>query len=119
VAEAEGSPPDAELAVVVCSDEEIRSLNQRFLAKDAATNVLSFGAADPDDPRLPGVPLQLGDVVISLDTAEREAEEAGIDPGERVKRLAVHGILHLFGHDHESHTDAKRMQALEDGYLAP
>lgn len=118
VAESEGAPPDSELAVLVCSDSEITSLNRAYTGKDRATNVLAFAGSDPQDLHAEGAPLQIGDVVVSLETAEREAQEAGLEPASRLERLVVHGILHLFGHDHESDADAKKMQALEDAYLA-
>jgi rRNA maturation RNase YbeY len=119
VAEAEGAPERSELAIVLCSDEEILRLNRKFRGRNSATNVLAFSARDPRDPQIEGEPVQIGDVVVSLDTATREALAAGIEPAERVKRLVVHGILHLFGHNHESQGGQAEMEALEEHYLMP
>jgi len=64
-------------------------------------------------------PFLLGDVVISVDTAEREAKFSGIQFGERFLQLLVHGILHLFGFDHEdNHVEAARMEAKNDEIMS-
>lgn len=91
-------------------DPGIRDLNQRFRGKDKATNVLSFPMQEGEFTEItPGL---LGDVVISLDTAEQEANAAGISLDERMSQLLVHGILHLLGFDHETGaTDADQMEA--------
>ncbi|MGB8414059.1 MAG: rRNA maturation RNase YbeY, partial [Candidatus Binatus sp.] len=87
----------------------------------AATDVLSFSqieqaGAAPLDPRSvknsPGLPV--GDVVISIDTAIRDAREFRVSPASRLRRLLIHGFLHLIGYDHErSASDARRMFARE------
>lgn len=80
-------------------DAQIRDLNQTYRGIDAPTNVLSFPMQEGEFSDLtPGL---LGDVVISCETAEREADEAGIDISERMSQLLIHGILHLVGYDHE------------------
>ncbi len=90
-------------------DDGIRDLNRTYRNKDKATNVLSFpmqeGAFSDITPGL------LGDVVISLDTAAREASEAGITVDERMSQLLIHGILHLLGFDHEQGEEAAKKMA--------
>jgi probable rRNA maturation factor len=81
--------------VLVTTDREMRGLNHRFRKKNAATDVLSFPAA-----RNPGEQIA-GDIAISAETAVRNARRAGHSGGEEIKVLALHGILHLAGFDHE------------------
>lgn len=83
----------------VCSDDEIRRLHREYFGEDTPTNVISFAQREGDFADVE--PQMLGDVVISYDTARRDAEEAGGDPGEEVAYLLLHGVLHLLGYDHE------------------
>ena len=77
----------------------MRIINREYLAKDRPTNVISFSLQEGD---FGGVnPLALGDVIVSADTAAREAEEGGMAFFERLSFLLLHGILHLCGYDHE------------------
>ncbi len=90
---------DHELSIVITDDAQVRELNRTYRGKDEPTNVLSFPMQEGEFSDItPGL---LGDVVISLDTAEAEAIAAGISTHERMSQLLVHGILHLFGFDHE------------------
>ena len=99
-----------ELAVALVSDAKMRSLNLRFRGRDRATDVLSFPAdTGPSLPR--SVPRHLGDVVIAKGVATRQARAAGHSLGTEVRRLALHGLLHLLGYDHER--DDGRMMRLE------
>ena len=100
---------DHEISIVITGDEEIRELNANFRGMDKPTNVLSFPMQEGEFSDItPGL---LGDVVISLDRAEHEAGQAGISRDERMSQLLVHGILHLFGFDHEQgEDDADRME---------
>jgi len=112
---------DCELSLTLASDRAIRKLNRDFRGIDAATDVLSFsqieqaGAAPPDPlivKNSPGLPV--GDVVISIDTAVRQAREFHVSPASRLRRLLIHGFLHLIGYDHERSTaEARRMFARE------
>jgi probable rRNA maturation factor len=98
--------------LVFTDDEEIRALNRDFRKHDRATDVLSFHLqelAGQDDPAGDGI--ELGDIVISVETARRRAHGKRL-VGE-LERLAVHGLCHLFGHDHKKPTEAKVMFALE------
>lgn len=104
--EATGAAP-AEIGVLVCDDATIRSLNRRYRARDAATDVLAF----PSRTAQPEGPPYLGDVAISLETAARQARTAGVTLARELQQLLLHGVLHLCGYDHE--TDAGEMRALE------
>ncbi|MRR05400.1 MAG: rRNA maturation RNase YbeY [Deltaproteobacteria bacterium] len=101
---------DSELSVTIVGDRSIRRLNRDYRGFDKPTNVLSFpmSAGDFSDVN----PELLGDVVISADTAFREAEEQGISFFERLGFLLLHGILHVTGYDHErsGEAEAKRME---------
>jgi probable rRNA maturation factor len=108
--------PDAELSVVIVDDDEIATLNRTYLNRQGPTNVIAFsmreGAYADISPQL------LGDVVISIETAHRESEEADIDPWSRFDQLLVHGILHLFGYKHETdETEAARMEEKSEELL--
>ncbi len=90
---------DHELSIVITDDAQVRDLNRTYRGKDTSTNVLSFPMQEGEFSDItPGL---LGDVVISLDTARAEAQEAGISTDERISQLLIHGILHLMGFDHE------------------
>ncbi len=89
------------MAVALVGDRKMRDLNRRFRGTDAVTDVLAF-PADPV-PRPPGSghrPL-LGDVVIATGRARRQARAAGLTETQEWRRLALHGLLHLLGYDHE------------------
>ena len=105
-----------ELSILITGDEQIHELNRDYRGKDKPTNVLSF----PMDSGVDGIETDmLGDIVISVDTAEREASEMGITYHERIYELLVHGLLHLLGYDHEiSDKEEKRMQKEEKRILS-
>ena len=86
----------------IVSDRSIRDLNRRYRDSDRATDVLAF-AADPIPPELAGEEegAYLGDLVVSAETAARQAREAGVAFDDEIRVLAVHGYLHLLGYDHE------------------
>lgn len=107
-------PTGIEVSMALVDDDRIRELNCRFRGKDAPTDVLSFGM---DDHEVPGEPAVLGDIVISLETASREAPEPG-GLGRHAMVLAIHGLLHLLGYDHENDDDAREMEAREREILA-
>ncbi len=96
---------DCELSIVLCSDEHIRPLNLSWRGKDAATDVLSFPQEDQ---------VLLGDLVVSVDTAARQAAERDHSLGDELRVLLVHGLLHLLGYDHEtSREDLEEMSLAE------
>lgn len=108
-----GCPEGTELSVSIVGDRSIRIINREYLARDRPTNVISFSLQEGEC--LGGNPLALGDVIISADTAAREAEEGGLSFFERLSFLLLHGILHLCGYDHErsGEAEAKKMQQKE------
>jgi rRNA maturation RNase YbeY len=116
----------AELSILLTTDAAIRKLNSAFRGKDMPTDVLSFPQLDDGaEPRgshaeLREVandaapPVMLGDVVISLTTAIRQARAMRLPPELRLRALLIHGLLHLLGYDHErSSAEARRMFARE------
>jgi probable rRNA maturation factor len=108
-----GCPEETELSVSIVGDRSIRIVNREYLGKDRPTNVISFSLQEGD---FGGVnPHTLGDVIISADTAAREAEEGGLTFFERLSFLLMHGILHLCGYDHErsGELEAQKMQQKE------
>jgi probable rRNA maturation factor len=98
---------DAELSVLLCSDEEIRQLNRRYRRKDKSTDVLAFPMQELPF-RAPAGAL-LGDVVISLPTATRQAAEGDRPIIEEVTFLLAHGLLHLLGYDHATKRQEREM----------
>jgi probable rRNA maturation factor len=104
----------ASATLVFTDDQEIRVLNRVYRKHDRATDVLSFHLQDlhgETDPTAAGAGFNLGDIVISVETARRRA--AGKRLGGELERLAIHGLCHLFGHDHKRPSQAKIMRALE------
>jgi len=99
---------DAELSILITDDNHIAELNRRFLKKKGPTNVLAFPIRD-DDPTEPET-LMLGDIVISLDAAMRDAKKAGESLTRINDRLLIHGLLHLVGYDHERSEEAVKME---------
>jgi len=115
--------PAAIISVALVDDLRIAELNRRHLGHDGPTDVLAFDlrdAADQDDSNGDGFlrgELE-GDVVISVETAMREARRRGHEPDAEVALYAVHGILHLLGYDDHQDRDAARMHVVEDEILA-
>ncbi len=105
---------NVEISITLTDDETIRQINKEWRGKDKSTDVLSFPLDEEDTP--PGYKYRLlGDVVISIPYAIRQAKEIGFTPKEEVLRLLIHGILHLLGYDHEtSEEDARIMFSLQD-----
>ena len=102
--------PEGELSIVLVDDPQIAELNQEFLSRTGATNVIAFPMQEGRFANLN--PSLLGDVVISVDAASREAGAAGLGLEERLTQLLVHGLLHLCGYDHERDAvEARRMAA--------
>jgi probable rRNA maturation factor len=102
----------AELTVSLVGDAEMQRLNREYRGKDRPTDVLAFALRE--GRRAPGDETVLGDVVISLDTAARQARQHRVSTADEVRTLLIHGMLHLLGYDHErSAAAARRMQAVE------
>ena len=104
-----------ELSLLLVSDAAIRKLNCAHRARDAATDVLSFPQEEPRAARRASGPI--GDVVISLPTALRQAKAGGWSLALELRRLLAHGLLHCLGHDHERPAQARRMAAAERALL--
>ena len=111
----EGVLTGSDLTIVVSDDETLQRLNLEFMGIDAPTDVLSFPAdfVDPDTKRR-----YLGDVVISLPRAQAQAPENGQSVQDELLLLAVHGILHLLGHDHGEPEEKERMWAAQSEVLS-
>lgn len=93
----------------------MRSLNRRYRGIDRTTDVLSFPLLGPDDPRK--ATDLLGDIVISVPRAAVQANQAGHSLREELDRLAIHGLLHLLGYDHELGIAAARRMATRERWL--
>ena len=106
-------PDDTELSIVIVGDRVIRSINRDYLGKNNPTNVISFSLREGQFGDIN--PAALGDVIISADTANNEAQLGGIIFFERLCCLLTHGVLHLFGFDHErsGENEARRMASKE------
>ncbi|MCD6294614.1 MAG: rRNA maturation RNase YbeY [Deltaproteobacteria bacterium] len=109
---------DKELSILFTGDEHMAALNRQYRDKEGPTDVLSFPMGeDLDGETAPALfePVMLGDVVVSVDTALRDAEELEESFERTVDRLLIHGILHLLGYDHEkSQVDAMCMTKEEE-----
>ncbi|MEZ4279494.1 MAG: rRNA maturation RNase YbeY [Myxococcota bacterium] len=101
----------SELSIALVDDAAIGALNAQYRGKPRPTDVLSFSLVEGDFADRRG--RLLGDVVISVDTAARQASERRRSLDDTVAKLLVHGVLHLLGHDHEADDEARRMRAEE------
>lgn len=112
---------DAEVSVLFTDDAFIRELNQQWRGIDEPTDVLSFPMMDPDSDvdrtKVPGIPDVLGDIVISLETARRQAEIANKTLRQEIELLLVHGMLHLLGYDHAEPDEEAAMWKKQDAIL--
>jgi probable rRNA maturation factor len=104
---------DKEVSLSFVDDKTIQQLNQKYLGKDKPTNVLSFPLQEGEFTCIN--PQILGDVVISIDTAQKDATAGGLSLEEEIEFLAIHGLLHLLGYNHEQTTkeETKKMRAKE------
>jgi probable rRNA maturation factor len=106
-----------EASLKLANDAEVQELNQRYRGKDKPTNVLSFPYGDDWPEAAAGETAPLGDIIIARETLEREAAEEHMPVGHHLAHLVVHGILHLFGFDHEDDAEAEEMEQLEGEIL--
>jgi rRNA maturation RNase YbeY len=101
--------PDAELSILLVDDQQIANLNKEYLNRKGSTNVIAFPMREGQFNEI--TPNLLGDVVISVETAAKEAKTSGISMQKRFNQLLIHGILHLLGYDHEqTQAEADRME---------
>ena len=91
---------DGELSVLFCSDDKIRALNRDFRGKDSATDVLSFELGTVYEDEDGNSRYAAGDIAVSVDFLFKNAADFKVSPDEELKRLLIHGILHLEGMDH-------------------
>ena len=107
---------ESELSILLVDDDEIQRLNREYLCRDRPTNVLAFAMREGENQHLN--PALLGDVVVSTETAQREALQRDVTLEEELALLLVHGILHLLGYDHENEpAEAAQMEAKEEEVL--
>jgi probable rRNA maturation factor len=119
----EGYPDETEVTVLLVSDDEMASYNERFLERSGPTDVLAF----PVEELMPGVvpdqdhngpPLVIGDVIVAPAYVGRQAAEHGNGFGDEMALMVAHGILHLLGYDHVEDDDAELMERREAELLA-
>ena len=100
-----------DLVVLLTDDAQVKDLNARFRGKDMATNVLSF-------PAPPNTQDHIGDIALAYGVCAGEAATQGKTLADHLRHLTIHGVLHLFGYDHEIDSEAEAMEALERRILA-
>ncbi|MFP4012582.1 MAG: rRNA maturation RNase YbeY [Chitinispirillaceae bacterium] len=101
-------PTKQRTILVLCSDYKIRKLNSQYRKKDKPTDVLSFPFGDPD---------LLGEIYISLQRARVQSKKYGLTYEQEIRRLFVHGLFHLLGHDHHEEAEREAMEFKEHRYL--
>jgi probable rRNA maturation factor len=111
-----------EVSLRLTDDGEIQALNAQYRQKDQTTDVLSFAALEVDVPvveeEISSEPLYLGDIIISVDTADRQAQENGHSLIRELAWLASHGLLHLLGWDHPDEDSLLKMLQQQETFLA-
>ena len=108
-----------EFSIVFCDDEYIKKLNSDYRMKDEPTDILTFCETD-SDWNLQAEETECyyaGDMAVSVETLERNAEYFGVDVNEELKRLLIHGILHLKGMEHKSNDEDDEMISLQEKIL--
>ncbi len=115
-----GLTENNEVSLVFCDDAYIQDLNKQYRGKDQSTDVLSFALNEGEEPKIVDGPSQvlLGDIIISLETAARQAEEYNHSLEREVAYLTVHGMLHLLGYDHMTEEDKTEMRIEEEHVLS-
>lgn len=108
--------PDAELSILLCDDATIRELNRQYRKKNRATDVLAFPMQEGPGPQTSSG--LLGDVVISVPTARRQAAQHDRAIVHEVTFLLAHGLLHLLGYDHAIKREEREMRARTEALMA-
>lgn len=114
---AESCGEETEVSILLTDDEHIKELNREYRGVDAPTDVLAFSQMEGEPVGCGTSDGLLGDVVISVETAKRQAEEHGHSLDDEIDILLAHGLLHLLGYDHEDPEDAKVMFAKQEEVL--
>lgn len=110
----------AEVSLMFTDDETIHEMNREYRGIDRPTDVLSFALEEGEEEEIYGGPEEnlLGDIIISVETATRQAEEYGHSVEREMAFLALHGMLHLLGYDHMEEEERQQMRAQEEAILA-
>jgi probable rRNA maturation factor len=110
---------DWELSLHLCDADQIRALNTRYRNKDEATDVLSFSQTESRDEIIFPDTIQgvRGDLVVAVPIVQAQAHEFGVSADEELRRVIVHGILHLNGMDHDTNNDHEEMLELQERIL--
>lgn len=117
-------PIPVSVSIKLSDNEEVHQLNREWRDKDKPTNILSFPMLDEDelaalaDGEFISPEIMLGDIILAYGVCAAEAQEKGISLADHATHLVIHGMLHLFGHDHIEDEEAKSMEALEVKALA-
>lgn len=116
----EGMPENTEVSINFVTEDEIHELNREYRGIDSPTDVLSFECDGYDDgmPLLEDMAFELGDIVVSVDRAQRQAGEYGLSFADEMSLLITHGLLHLCGYDHMEDGEAQEMEARERAHLS-
>ncbi|NBX68622.1 MAG: rRNA maturation RNase YbeY [Proteobacteria bacterium] len=109
---------EGNITIAVVSSKKIQNLNFKYRKKNKPTDVLSFSRMETSPDFFPAVKSDLGDVLICWQVAKKQAREDKVTIREELSRLTIHGVLHLFGYDHEiSEEEEKKMFRLQDKIL--
>jgi len=106
---------DWEVSILLCDDQYIKDLNNRYRKIDKPTDVLSF---PQDDCFLEHDKVYAGDIAVSMETCAKQAHENGITKEDELKQLLIHGVLHLSGMNHETETDYSNMYSKQEELLS-
>jgi len=97
--------------IIYCSDEYIKKLNRRFKGENGSTDVLAFDMCERSEPNF------IGEVYINLQQARRQARENHVPYGQEIRRLTIHGILHLLGYRDGDREERSKMWSRQESYL--
>ena len=112
------SEETAEISLLLTGDAHMRELNKIYRDQDRPTNVLSFVSEEVEAPKADNAPILLGDIVLAYGIIGEEAKRHGKTFADHICHMAVHGVLHLAGYDHETGAEAEKMRVLETEILA-
>ncbi|MBO5137998.1 MAG: rRNA maturation RNase YbeY [Spirochaetaceae bacterium] len=107
-----------ELSVMFCGDSFIRELNEKYRNVEGATDVLSFEQGEKYIDESEREWFSAGDIVVSVDTLQRNAQEFNVSADEELKRLLLHGVLHLAGYDHSDNSPEQQMLKMQESVLS-
>lgn len=119
----EGYPEDAEVTLLLVSDEEMTAYNRRFLDRDGPTDVLAFPVEDLKPGTVPDreandPPLLLGDIIVAPAYIRAQAAAFEVSLDDEMSLMVVHGLLHLLGYDHQNDEEAEHMESRERSILS-